>query len=84
MRIFFIHRINTAGCGTIIAFFLVIGIIGAVFKSFFETIFSNIWTILVSVLGLILIISFPTILDAIDKRKENKKLKEEKDIFEVK
>jgi predicted membrane channel-forming protein YqfA (hemolysin III family) len=83
MRIFFIHRINTAGCGTIIAFFLVIGIVGAVLKSFFETIFSNIWTILVSVLGIILIISFPTILDAIDKRKENKKLKEEKDIFSV-
>ena len=84
MRIFFIHRINTAGCGTIIAFFLVVGIIGAVFKSFFETIFSNIWTILASVLGIILIISFPTILDTIEKRKLNKEQKQEKDIFEVK
>ena len=84
MKIFFIHRINTTGCGTIIAFFLVIGIVGAVLKYIFESIFSNIWTILVSVLGIILIISFPTILDTLEKRKENKKLKEEKDIFEVK
>jgi len=79
MRIFFIHRINSAGCGTIIAFFLVVGLIGLLIT----TLFSNIWNILALVLGIIVIVSFPIILDTIDKRKENKQ-KQEKDIFSVK
>ena len=80
MRFFFFHRIDTAGCGTIIAFFLVVGLIGLLIT----TLFSNIWNVLALVLGIIVIVSFPIILDTIDKRKENKKQKQEKDVFSVK
>jgi predicted membrane protein len=80
MRFFFIHRINTAGCGTIIAFFIFAAIIVAAIT----TAFSNILNIIVLVLGIILIVSFPAIIDAIKNRKVNKEQEQEKDIFEVK
>jgi len=79
MRFFFIHRINTAGCGTIIAFFLFIGLIVLAIT----TAFSNIWNIIVLVIGIILIVSFPAIVDNIKNRKVNNKQKQEKDIFSV-
>jgi len=79
MRFFFIHRINTAGCGTIMAFFLFIGLIVLAIT----TVFSNKWNIIVLVIGIIVIVSFPTIIDVIKNKKLNNKQKQEKDIFSV-
>ena len=76
MRFIYIWQIPSgcsSGCGTIIVSFLFFGLIGLAITNAFTEIKSNVLNIIVLVIGLILILSFPTIIEAIKKRHNKKK-----------